>query len=85
MTDKEVLSAYKKAFGENLKKVRERKIDTLRKVDTNTKFDSSNYHKYEIGKGNPTLETLLTIAVGLDVNPKELLDFDFDLRKLKIK
>lgn len=85
MTDKEVFDAYKKAFGENLKKIRKQRINTLRAVDTNTKYDASNYHKYEIGIGNPTLETLLTFAISLGIHPKELLDFDFDLSQLKNK
>ena len=84
MSKKELLKAYKKAFGENLKKIRAEKIKTLSGVDSTTKFDSSNYHKYEIGTGNPTLETLISIATGLDIHPKELLDFEFDLKKLDI-
>ncbi|QGK73408.1 helix-turn-helix domain-containing protein [Flavobacterium sp. SLB02] len=84
MAKKELLNAYKKAFGENLKKIREEKIKTLSGVDSRTKFDSSNYHKYEIGTGNPTLETIVSIATGLDVHPKELLNFDFDLKNIDI-
>ena len=78
MTEKEVLKAYRKAFGENLKRIRKEKISTLSGVDANTKFDASNYHKYELGNGNPTLETILIIANGLGVSPKDLLDFEFD-------
>ena len=63
---------------------REEKIKTLSGVDSRTKFDSSNYHKYEIGTGNPTLETLVSIATGLGIHPKELLDFDFDLKRIDI-
>ncbi|MGH2666912.1 helix-turn-helix domain-containing protein [Flavobacterium sp.] len=84
MAKEERLKAYKKAFGENLKKIRAERIKTLSGVDSTTKFDSSNYHKYEIGTGNPTLETLVSIATGLGIHPKDLLDFDFDLKKIDI-
>ncbi len=85
MTEEEALKAYRKAFGENLQNIRKGKISTLSGVDTNTKFNSSNYHKYELGNGNPTLETILLIATGLGVHPKELLDFDFDFRLITNK
>ncbi len=79
MNDKEIFKLYKKAFGDNLQRIRKERTDTVRKVDTNTKFDASNYHKYETGKGNPTIETLFSIARGLGVEPKVLLDFKFDI------
>lgn len=84
MAKEELLIAYKKAFGENLKEIRTKKITTLSGVDSTTKFDSSNYHKYEIGTGNPTLETLVRIATGLGIHPKELFDFDFDIESIDI-
>jgi len=81
MAKEELLIEYRKAFGENLKKIREeQKIKALSGVDKTTRFDSSNYHKYEMGSGNPTLETIVRIATGLGVHPKELLNFEFDLR-----
>jgi transcriptional regulator with XRE-family HTH domain len=80
MRDQEILKSFKKAFGENLKRIRESRIESLGKVDSNTKYDKSNYHKYERGVGNPTLETILSIAHALNVEPRELLDFKFDLK-----
>lgn len=76
MTEKE-LKDYKKAFGDNLKRIRLEKYSTLSKLDADTKFDSSNYHKYEKGDGNPTLETILDIAASLQIHPRELLNFNF--------
>ena len=81
MKEKEIFDAYKKAFGENLQRIRKEKADTIRTVDTNTQLDASNYHKYEKGKGNPTIETLYIIAKGLGVAPKDLLDFNFEIDK----
>jgi len=80
MTDEEVLKLFKKAFGENLKKIRKEKLASLGKVDANTKYNKSNYHKYEQGFGNPTLETILSIAGALNVEPRELLDFKFEYK-----
>ncbi|WP_409415786.1 helix-turn-helix domain-containing protein [Flavobacterium sp. PS2] len=80
MAKDKLLKDYRKAFGENLKRIREEKIKTLSGVDSKTRFDSSNYHKYEIGTGNPTLETIIRIATGLGVHPKELLNFDFEIK-----
>ncbi|WP_433811351.1 helix-turn-helix domain-containing protein [Flavobacterium johnsoniae] len=73
------LVGYKIAFGKNLRKLREERIRTLSGVDRKTRFDSSNYHKYEIGIGNPTLETIIRIASALEIHPKELLNFEFEL------
>ncbi|MDI5888485.1 helix-turn-helix domain-containing protein [Flavobacterium yafengii] len=80
MAKQEVLIDYRKAFGENLKKIREEKIKTLSGVDKKTDFDASNYHKYEKGTGNPTIETLVRIATGLGIHPKDLLDFEYELK-----
>lgn len=79
MTDRE-LKDYKKAFGENLKRIRAEKYSSLSKLDADSKFDSSNYHKYEKGDGNPTLKTILEIAASLRIHPKELLDFEFTMK-----
>lgn len=80
MSKEKLLQDYRKAFGENLKKIREEKIRTLSDVDSKTRFDASNYHKYEVGTGNPTLETIVRIATGLGIHPKELLNFEFELK-----
>lgn len=78
MTDKD-LHKYKKAFGDNLKRIRIEKYSSLSKLDVDTKFDSSNYHKYEKGEGNPTLKTILELANNLEIHPRDLLDFEFEV------
>ncbi len=80
MKDADILRSFKKAFGENLKAIRETKLKSLGQVDSNTKYNKSNFHKYEKGIGNPTLETIFSIANALDVEPKLLLDFNFDFK-----
>lgn len=85
MNSSTVLKAFMEAFSENLIRLRKEKFDTMDEVAINSKFDSSNYNKLEKGKGNPTIETLLKIASLLEINPKELFDFDFDIKKHKIE
>ena len=84
MDSKAVRKIYMKEFSKNLNKLREEKFKTYHKVATNSSFDTSNYSKYENGHGNPTIETILKIASLLEVDPKELFDFDFDIHKHKI-
>ena len=84
MGSKEVLKIYMKEFSENLHRLREEKFKTFHKVATNSSFDSSNYSKYENGEGNPTIETILKMANLLEIEPKELFDFEFDIKKYKI-
>lgn len=74
------------SYGKTLKKIRkEKNIETLDAVDKSSAMDSSNYHKYEQGKGNPTLIKILELAVTIGVNPKDLLDFDFEVNKEELK
>ena len=84
MDSKKVLELYMKEFGENLFKLREKKFKTMNNVAINSDFDSSNYNKYENGKGNPTIETILKIASLLEIEPKDLFNFKFDIKKHKI-
>ncbi|HBL78983.1 MAG: transcriptional regulator [Pusillimonas sp.] len=85
MDSKEVLEIYMKEFAQHLSKLREQKFKTMDNIATNSSYDASNYNKYEKGKGNPTLETILKIASLLEIPPKELFNFDFDIRKHRIK
>jgi len=72
------------AFSENLKRIRTAKYSSIDKVAQNSPFEASNYNKFERGKGNPTIETLLKMASAFGIPPKELFDFDFDIKKYKI-
>ena len=84
MDSKKVLELYMREFSKNLIRLREEKFNTMDNVAENSSFDSSNYNKYENGKGNPTIETILKIASLLDIPPKELFNFDFNMKKHKI-
>lgn len=84
MDSKDVLKLYMQYFSENLKEIRKEKYTSMDAVAQNSVFDSSNYNKYENGKGNPTIETILKMASAFKIPPKELFDFDFDIEKYKI-
>ncbi len=85
MDSKEVLRLYMEEFSNNLKEIRAIKYKSMDAVAQNSTFDSSNYNKYEKGKGNPTIETLLKMASAFGIPPKELFDFDFDIKKHRIE
>lgn len=68
-------SYLQKQFGEHLKRIREKKGLSLRQVATNCDLDDSNISKIENGKFNVQLSTIIELAKGLDIEPKELLDF----------
>jgi transcriptional regulator with XRE-family HTH domain len=64
-------------FGSNLKKIREEKGFSLRELSTKCDIDDSKISKIENGKFNIQLSTLIELAKGLGIEPKELLDFQF--------
>ncbi|RFZ91106.1 XRE family transcriptional regulator [Mucilaginibacter conchicola] len=64
-------------FGENLRKIREEKDFSLRELSMKCEIDDSKISKIENGKFNIQLSTIIELAKGLGVSPKELLDFDF--------
>ncbi len=84
MDSKDVLKLYMQCFSEHLKEIRKEKYNSMDAVAQNSVFDSSNYNKYENGKGNPTIETILKMASVFKIPPKELFDFEFDIEKYKI-
>lgn len=82
MSEKE-LAKIKKQFGTNLKKIRESKNLSLLEADYSSDMNESNISKYENGKREPRLSTIIKLAKVLKVHPKELLNFDVDYLKEK--
>jgi DNA-binding XRE family transcriptional regulator len=73
MDSKEVLRLFMLEFSENLKKIRATKYNSMDEVAQNSNFDSSNYNKFENGKGNPTIETMLKMSSAFGITPKNFL------------
>jgi len=68
-------------FGVRLSELRKQKKLSFRKLATLCDIDHSDIKKYEKGIKNPTLLTIIELASGLGVHPKELIDYDFDFQK----
>jgi transcriptional regulator with XRE-family HTH domain len=62
-------------FGFNLKKIRNSKGLSLRAMARNCDIDDSNISKIENGKFDVQLSTIFELAKGLNIHPKDLLDF----------
>jgi len=62
-----------KAFGENLKKLREAKGFTTREFADIADIAYSQVWTLESGQGDPSLTTLLAIAKALDISLDELV------------
>lgn len=67
-----------KKFGQHLNKLRMQKKLSLRKMEANCDIDNSKIAKIEKGRVNVTVATLIELAKGLEIHPKELLDYNFD-------
>ena len=78
MAIKDIHKKRLKKFGANLKKIRESKGLSIREVAAQCDMDFSKISKLENNNGNITLTTLFELADGLDIHPKELLDFTFE-------
>lgn len=65
-----------KKFAQHFKKLREEKGISQRELGTRCDVDHGKISKIESNKANVTLTTLLELADGLEISPKELLDFD---------
>lgn len=77
MQEKEILR-IKKLFGANLRKIRDSKDLSLLEADYQSELNESNISKYENGKRDLRLSTIIKLAKMLRVHPKELLDFGVD-------
>lgn len=68
-------------LGKKIIEIRNSNKQTLDDIEFLTGIDSSDVNKYEQGKINLTIKTLLKLAVALNIEPKELINFKFDFKK----
>ena len=71
-------------LGKRIMEVRKLKNLSPEKLGLLAGIDKADISKYESGKINLTLRTILKFAVVLQVHPKDLFDFEFDITKYKI-
>ena len=74
-----------KCIGQKISEFRIQNNQTQQDIEFLTGIDSAEVSKYESGKRNLTLKTLMKFASALQVHPKELFDFKFDIKKYKIE
>jgi len=81
----DIKSDFLKEIGKKITSLREEKGEKQADVSFHTGLETSEVSKYEQGKINMTFKTFLKFAQVLEVHPKELLDFDFDIKKYRVK
>jgi transcriptional regulator with XRE-family HTH domain len=72
---KDTQKDYLTKFGRHLKTLRKNKKLSLRKLAANCNIEHADITRYEKGEINLTLMSLMELAKGLEISPKELLDF----------
>lgn len=73
-----------KYIGRKISEIRLRNNQTQQDIEFLTGIDSAEVSKYESGKRNLTLKTLMKFASALQVHPKELFNFEFDIKKYRV-
>lgn len=68
-------------IGKRISEIRNKNEQTLDDIEFLTGIDSSDISKYELGKINLTMKTLIKLSLALRVKPKDLVDFKFDFEK----
>lgn len=74
---------YCQAFGTHLRKLRETKGFGMRQFALIADMEYSQLSKIERGTTNPTISTILALAIALEVTPTTLFDFEFPLEESK--
>ncbi len=72
---------FLRLFGERLGHFRTEQKLSFRELALNCNLDHSDIRKIEKGKRNIQLSTILELAKGLDIHPKELFDFEMNIEK----
>ena len=81
MTKTQSKTEFQASFGKQIEKLRTQQNLSFRQLAQRCDIDFSNISKIEKGEINIQLGTILELAKGLNVLPKELFDFKFDLDK----
>jgi len=69
------LQKIQEAFGNHLRKLREDRKLSLRDLATKSDLHYSKIGQIELGKTNLKLSSIFALANGLEIEPKELLNF----------
>ena len=75
-------STYHLKFGENVLKRRTELKLSYRQLAQKCDLDFSAISKIEKGQKSLEFQTIIELAKGLDIHPRELFDFDFPINKV---
>ncbi len=78
---KEIRKTYYIKFGENLQILLTKYRKDVMTVASIGKIEPKQVYRVLKGEHGASLGTIMSIAKGLEVHPKELFDFEFDLKK----
>lgn len=77
----ETNTAFCKAFGEHLRKLREERGLSIRQFAAQCDLEHSQIQRIETGVINTTISMVYKIAEGLNLTHQELFDFTFPVQK----
>ncbi|WP_100074945.1 helix-turn-helix domain-containing protein [Chryseobacterium camelliae] len=72
-------------IGKRISEIRVKNNQTQHDLEFLTGIDSADISKYEKGKRNLTLKTMIRFSIALQVHPKELFEFELDITKYEIE
>lgn len=72
------INPHLKRFGKHLEELKKESKLSYRKIAERCDIEHADIKRYVDGKINPTLLSLFELAKGLGVNPKDLLDYDWN-------
>lgn len=70
-------------FGANFGRIRLNKNLSFRSLSQKCDLDFADLNRIEKGKRNITLTTIIELAKGLEIHPRELFDFGFPVQDEK--
>ena len=76
---KEIRKKYYVAFGEHLQKLLLKHNKDVMTIASIGKLEPKQVYRVLNGEHGATMGTIISIAKGLEISPKELFDFKFDL------
>lgn len=81
----DISTDLQKQIGYKIAELRIKNKQTQHDIEFLTGIDSGEVSKYEQGKRNVTIKTLAKFALALNVHPKDLFNFEFDIEKYKVE
>lgn len=78
---KELRKKYYLKFGENLQVLLDKHQKDVMTVASIGKIEPKQVYRVLNGEHGASMGTIISIAKGLNIEPKELFDFEFDLDK----